>query len=692
MLSQEKRRDPPTRPAEERAQENDVFLTEATEPEDENTLPEDAAECDRDVLGSDSDEDDEQCAEEEESDLADQTRDSDRRECSAEAEAERCDNNETREKDGTDFTSAGGGGSDRVPPTEVAAAAALADIREILRPHRNKGRGYKDPGISLWTRERFEEIRTFLTHYTSPNSPSKGAWIAASLVTANGVSKSGWHARQLRSWARAFIGDRSDIPTNPYGSWNISWLDENDLSEEIQLHLQSIGKYVRAMDMVHYLDRPEVKERLRMKKTISLATAKRWMKKVGYRWTKNFKGQYVDGHERDDVVFYRQNVFLPKWVDVEARTRRWTETNQEIAGPRQGCRPLVVWFHDESTFYANDRRTAQWVHKDATPVPYAKGEGASLMVADFVSADYGWLRSRDETEATRVLFKAGKNREGYFTSDDILAQAEKAMDILSNSYPDEDHVLVFDNATTHLKRADDALSARKMPKYTPKVGTNWGVEVTVKDTNGQIVYGADGKPSKTKVRMADGKFADGSPQAFYFPLDHPRAGVFKGMATILEERGLGDMTHKRAECKGFKCEPTSSDCCCRRILYSQPDFSNTKSLLETACEARGFKVLFLPKFHCELNFIEQCWGHAKREYRLKPPSSKEVDLQDNVVHALNAISVEQMRRYSRRSCRFMDAYRKGLTGRQAAWAGKKYHGHRVLPATLMDDLEHAKQV
>lgn len=29
---------------------------------------------------------------------------------------------------------------------------------------------------------------------------------------------------------------------------------------------------------------------------------------------------------------------------------------------------------------------------------YAKGEGHSLMVADFVSADYGWLHSLDGIE------------------------------------------------------------------------------------------------------------------------------------------------------------------------------------------------------------------------------------------------------------------------------------------------------
>ena len=34
----------------------------------------------------------------------------------------------------------------------------------------------------------------------------------------------------------------------------------------------------------------------------------------------------------------------------------------------------------------------------------------------------------------------------------------------------------------------------------------------------------------------------------------------------------------------------------------------------------------------------------------------------------------------------MDAYRKGLDGKQAAWAAKKYRGHRVLPDTVMSDL------
>lgn len=100
------------------------------------------------------------------------------------------------------------------------------------------------------------------------------------------------------------------------------------------------------------------------------------------------------------------------------------------------------------------------------------------MISDFVSADYGWLQSPDGTESAQVLFRAGKNRKGYFTCEDIVAQAEKAMEILAKHYAHEDHVFVYDNATTHLKHADNALSASKMTKGPLKsLETNFGVLV-----------------------------------------------------------------------------------------------------------------------------------------------------------------------------------------------------------------------
>jgi hypothetical protein len=149
--------------------------------------------------------------------------------------------------------------------------------------------------------------------------------------------------------------------------------------------------------------------------------------------------------------------------------------------------------------------------------------------------------------------------------------------------------------------------------------------------------------------MQDGKFPDRSPQSLYFPMDRPQAGLFKGMRIIIQEciehgANLPDPTKLLAECKNFKCAPGRSNCCCCRILFNQPDFISQKSKLEELGDLQGFKVIFNPKFHCELSFIEQCWGLAKRVYREYPVSSSEADLERNVAAALNSVPIASMRR------------------------------------------------
>jgi len=42
-----------------------------------------------------------------------------------------------------------------------------------------------------------------------------------------------------------------------------------------------------------------------------------------------------------------------------------------------------------------------------------------------------------------------------------------------------------------------------------------------------------------------------------------------------------------------------------------------------------------------------------------------------------------LRKFAMRSRRFMDAYERGLNGRQAAW---KHKGHHVLPPEIMEEL------
>ncbi|KAF9506169.1 hypothetical protein BS47DRAFT_1374166 [Hydnum rufescens UP504] len=238
------------------------------------------------------------------------------------------------------------------------------------------------------------------------------------------------------------------------------------------------------------------------------------------------------------------------------------------------------------------------------------------MVADYVSPDYGWLQNPDGSGS-------GAQHNGYFTCDEVLEQVMKAMDLLDVHYLNEDHTFQYDNAMTHRKHADDSLSACHMPKYLPnpngngkRWSENWGVKVFQHGTDGQPVF----------KQMSGAWFSDSQPQDLYFP----------------------------EKCKNFKCAAGSTDCCCCHILFNQPDFANVKSLLEELCEQHGCAVIFLLKFHLELNFIEMCWGYAKHVYC--------------------------------QSTIFMDGYCHGLSGSEAVWAVKKYWGHQCLPPELEHEI------
>ncbi|KAG1742237.1 uncharacterized protein EDB91DRAFT_1247622 [Suillus paluster] len=243
-----------------------------------------------------------------------------------------------------------------------------------------------------------------------------------------------------------------NLSMNLYGSWNVSLLDKGDLTEAIHMHLQSIRKYVRAQDIVHYLAQPVVQQKHGLKKTISLATAQQWMYMMDFRWTKSPSGQYVDGHEHDDVIAYCQTKFLPSIAELFIHMCMWKDGLEEASDePHPHTQHVVLWFHDKSMFYVNDRRKVYWVHGNETAKPGPKGEGASLMVADFVSADYGWLCSSCGEESARIFFHAGKSRDSYFTNASLLRHAELAMDILTQHYLHDHHVLIFNNASTYLK-------------------------------------------------------------------------------------------------------------------------------------------------------------------------------------------------------------------------------------------------
>jgi hypothetical protein len=147
------------------------------------------------------------------------------------------------------------------------------------------------------------------------------SWNDTSSDVTQTLERGPYFARKLREWTRAYIEDRS-IPENQYGTWAESLVDNENLRQELNMYLQSIGKYVTAIHLVQYMVHDDMKTHWKLKwDGISHAMAVWWMGKFSYRWTFQPSGQFVNSHEREDIVNYQQNIFLPAMAEYNAKIR-----------------------------------------------------------------------------------------------------------------------------------------------------------------------------------------------------------------------------------------------------------------------------------------------------------------------------------------------------------------------------------
>ncbi|THU91024.1 hypothetical protein K435DRAFT_820976 [Dendrothele bispora CBS 962.96] len=154
-------------------------------------------------------------------------------------------------------------------------------------------------------------------------------------------------------------------------------------------------------------------------------------------------------------------------------------------------------------------------------------------------------------------------------------------------------------------------------------------------------------------------------------------GIAKGMKKVLQERdmwrdGLLMECADKHIIKQCAIEDRK-DCCCDHILDLQPDFQAQKSLVQETIKEAVHVCIFLPKFHCELNFIEFFWGASKKYLREH--------------YVLASVSVLTIRKWEHRMVRWMEAYQSGLGIKEAqirvcAFSSKRYKSHRRVPEAL----------
>lgn len=125
---------------------------------------------------------------------------------------------------------------------------------------------------------------------------------------------------------------------------------------------------------------------------------------------------------------------------------------------------------------------------------------------------------------------------------------------------------------------------------------------------------------------------------------------------------------------------------CKNILECEPDFKSQKSLVQDVIKAASHLCIFLPKFHCKLNFIEFFWGATKKwlcdhcDYTFKT-------LKANLPLAMHSVKLTTIRLWEHWMVCWMAAYSSGLEAQKAQkqvknFSSRKYTSHRCVPETL----------
>ena len=146
---------------------------------------------------------------------------------------------------------------------------------------------------------------------------------------------------------------------------------------------------------------------------------------------------------------------------------------------------------------------------------------------------------------------------------------------------------------------------------------------------------------------------------------------------MLKERGLWPERGLVLECATTHnwpgCNPEGSYCT-RQVLGAERGSQDQKGRLQKEVGVLGHRVLFYPKFHYGLNFIERYWCRAKW-FEGKIVDMTEA-LKATVPEALASVTNASIRGFCRLAVRTINTYSTGLCFGMEEFKHNVYKSHR----------------
>ena len=391
--------------------------------------------------------------------------------------------------------------------------------------------------------------------------------------------------------------------------------------------------------------------------TVSVDTAARYMRRLGFTRRYWRKGTFFDGHDRADVVADRL-LYLAEKLEQDKNTLHAMPSTADVELYMRlplKDRPFIEIVHDESACNANDRLKFQYVHTSKSATLRSKSNGAGLMTSAFITEVLAGVLADAEGVAAETL-EYGKGV--WWNSARMLAQLRKVVAIRNRLFPFARCIWRFDHSSNHKAKSENALNVYRMS------------------------IGPGGKQAVMRSTIVlDACLLQGQEQSLVFESPHPRAGQAKGLKQVLDERwgpAVAAAYTGRARKKNLQL----------RLLQDQ-DFNVATTLIhDLLAELCPHDICrFYPKFHCEFSPIERFWSDHKRFCRTYCKGNI-TGLRIVVPQGLDAVCGDSIQRYFGLCRRYEAAYRlHAVSSKNVDAVVRAYTSHRkVSESTLQSAL------
>ena len=181
--------------------------------------------------------------------------------------------------------------------------------------------------------------------------------------------------------------------------------------------------------------------------SVTTLTLSNYLHIWGYWYRKNKKAIFFDGHERADVVAYRKE-WSKRMMNYIEQSDIYEGADMDVILPpklEDGKKKIAFVTHDESTFYANDGKNDLWL-EDGENYIRKKSAGLSIMISKFQCPCHGTIKASGLT--SREIFKAGTDRQGWWTSADMVRQLKtNVIKVFDELHPGCTGVFLFDHSS-----------------------------------------------------------------------------------------------------------------------------------------------------------------------------------------------------------------------------------------------------